>query len=352
MHSSDKARRWAKQVSPWVPALCFAVLALILTFFLSRLSAKKDPDGTAIAALAAFLVASVILAVAGRDILRRLKKISTEGIELQDAAETHSVSLEDARHDLGADIHDQGKKVSSRERWLFEKYSTALLGTSPKDLEDQEADDYRRTAFPVAAIARRLIGQEHKVLEMLRPIEELTHKFKDLSYDERHAIASAYYFAAVDERGIARDEDTGDDRRQVYQSTSTLLFVQARERFETLITEDRADASAHFALGWIFDELEYFDAAIAHDREAIRLAPEEYGTYGHQNMAVSYLKKGQNEEAIARLWLIQSGKHWQDIWTDKELEPLRNDSQFGPQFKALYDARISGVEPAWLCPDG
>ena len=65
--------------------------------------------------------------------------------------------------------------------------------------------------------------------------------------------------------------------------------------FQRLISIDPTIAAGHNQLGLIYDDLEEYDNAIRHYREALALDPDMAEV--HSNLGVSYYKMGKYREA-------------------------------------------------------
>jgi tetratricopeptide (TPR) repeat protein len=112
-----------------------------------------------------------------------------------------------------------------------------------------------------------------------------------------------------------RDDDNEDEAER------TFAYRRAANLLERAKAQDPTDAMIYYQLGWLYDELGRYDAAIAENGRAAELDPE-IAPSTFWNTAVSTLKTGDPGGAIAWLYRVPPGRIWREIAEDPELEPL------------------------------
>ena len=300
----------------------FASLAGVNAFLLWRIASRESPDGTTVASLAVITIVSLLLAFWGRDLVRRVRKIGSAGVEFHVWEDIEQIpELRDAPTPPNAALGGDAT-ISPQQAWPYELLSNLWyhLGVDATELSGLDLQRYRDMVLWLGKTALTQRGTHlRKALEVLRSIEDLA----DLGMDESYFLAMAYYRVAIHQE----DRDAEGSRAKFQRSVDLLKRV---------VKEDAADASSHYVLGYAYDELGRYDLAIKHDRKAVELDEGEYGTVGRWNEAVSLLKQEEPVEALAVLRQIPESASWDKIWEDDELAPLRHDPQLGDPFRELW----------------
>ncbi len=324
----DNLRRNSLSFDRILSFCLFMIVAGITSYFSWKHLHQGDPDSkVAIALLTATFVA-LLFAVWGRDLVRRLQKVGTAGIEFgvwQEIARIPELA-EPPRPHFDTETDPWGRrKLSSKQRWFYESGSNLLshlshLGVRGDELEGGELRRYRRIVLwvGIAALNER---ESAKAFEILKTIESL----RNLDYEEQFYLGTAYLWVALDEQ----DQSV----RQERMSRSSALL-------EGAVTQRPDQAPARFALAYVCDELYLYDQSIRQNREAIRLDPGRFHPWATCNLAISLLKQNDPGAALDALEDIQPGKWWIKICKDKELEELKDH----PRFIALCRANAGNPE--------
>ena len=201
-----------------------------------------------------------------------------------------------------------GDPLTARERWIYEGLSARFLQlelahVQMLDLKDAALERYRTLAFRLGYLAL-LNGDTAKAFDVLKLFEKLP----DARGDELFVLATV-----IAERADQAEADDAPDRMTAYREAAKLL-----ERAAGL---DPTDAMIAYQLGWLYDELGRYAAAIDANRRAAELNPE-LAPRTSWNTAVSVLKSGDPAGAIVCLESIPPGPIWRDIAQDEELAPL------------------------------
>ena len=292
------------------------------------------------ASLAVITIVSLLLAIWGRDLIRRVRKIGSAGVEFHVWEEIARIpELSDAPIPpafvlIGYTLPDcddrPQKSLSPQQEWHYELASNLWfhlhhLGVDATELSGLELRRYRDMVLWLGKTALTQRPHVNKALEVLRSIENLA----DLRRDESYYLAMAYLFVAAHEK--PRDKDGS---REKFQRSADLL--------QRIVKEDDSDASSHWALGYAYDELEDYDRAIMHDQQAVKLNEKEYGTFGRWNEAVSLIKQEKTAEALAVLRQIPESGCWKEICKDDELASLRDNPKFKDRFRDLCTKKSGG----------
>ena len=130
----------------------FASLAGVSAFLLWRVSSSESPDGTTVASLAVITIVSLLLAIWGRDLVRRVRKIGTAGVEFHVWEEIELIpDLHDAPTPPDAPLAGS-KKISPQQAWYYERLSNLWfhlhhLGVDATELSGLDLQRYRDMVF-------------------------------------------------------------------------------------------------------------------------------------------------------------------------------------------------------------
>lgn len=303
----------------------FTSLAGATAFLLWQVANGRNPDGTTVASLAVTTIVSLILAIWGRDLVRRVRKIGSAGVEFHVWEEIEQIpELRDAPKPPDALLGDD-VAISPQQEWQYERLSSLWLhlyrlGVDATELSGLDLRRYRDMVLWLGKTALTQGGTHlRKALEVLRSIENL----EDLGMDESYYLAMAYF-------SVAHHQQFRDPEG------SRAKFQRSVDLLKQVVKEDDSDASLHWTLGYSYDELGHYNLAIRHNRKAVELDEGKYGTIGRWNEAVSLLKQAKPVEALAVLSQIPESGSWDEIWEDDELAPLRDDPQFRNRFRELW----------------
>ncbi len=281
----------------------------------------------------------MLLAFGGQDFIGRIRRIGPGGVELeawQDITRIPEMA-EPPDPEYDGRTPWSTRDLSPQQRWFYERGSSLIFhlhhrGVDAYKLQGRDRDRYRRI---VLWVARAALNQREyfKAFETLQAIEHLP----DLNYDELFFLAVGYWFVAPDAKPDDEERDDEEGRRRRH------FLQRARRLLERATKESPSEAQAHWALGYIYDELGQYDRAIQENRVAIEKDSTHFHNWGYWNMAVSHLKKKDTQAAIAALEKIPAGEWWDEIRKDKELAPLEPEGE-GP-FGELCRTRAPGEDP-------
>lgn len=168
--------------------------------------------------------------------------------------------------------------------------------------------------------------QFQKALDILEPVVHL----RDVTYYEMFALATAHWYLAMSLK---------DSIGSAVEKAPNIVFhyKEAKRLLERAITSPNCEALAHFALGYVYDELDDYKLAIVQNQIAARTGEEPLPTWGHWSIAVSRLHQKDPARAIRALRRIRSDDdYWQEIWEDEELAALHTDPTHKHAFENLY----------------
>ena len=288
-------------------------------------------DRATVIALVAAAVVALVIAVGGPDLIRRVTKVGSGGIELgvwQDVARIPDVPTPalpkppyfgDSYFNSDCDWPDP-EPLSTEEEWLYQRGTTLVLhfdreGVTADDLTGRDLRRYTRIVHWVGSIA--LSQREiYKALELLTLIEHV----QGLELEELYTIARAYYDVANEELSAA----TSPQQKREYEDR----LLRAERLLRLALKRDPDHAPSHWYLGYIYDELGQYGRAIEHNKRAILNDRASFLNIGSWNLAVSLLKNEQPLEALEALREITGNACWSEIIADEELERLRRYPEF------------------------
>ena len=323
----------------------FGIIGIVSLIYAGFLVTKDD--GTAVVTLVGLALASAFLAVGGANLVGRITRFGPSGVELGPQE----------RHDIDRVLRAAGPppetfkpymyeylpqdpkspepwrskpQLSATQRWYYEVSTDLILhlqhgGLDPTKLPRDDLDRYRDLVLWLAQAA--LIDQEHvKAFELLKKIEPL----KEKSADELLHLGIVYLMTVI-------DGNVPDSRDYLLRAEG---FLEEATRKPPL------KADTHWFLGYVRDELGFYEPAVDANRDALRIDPK-FGPLANWNMAVSHLKLSSVDTARADLWAdtaladlerIVPGPWWAEIFEDSELRPLR-DGRHADRFRQLCDER-------------
>lgn len=301
----------------------------------STVEATTSDSATIIALVAATAVALVI-AVGGPDLIRRISKVGSGGVELgvwQDVARIPDMATPPSPIPplLGTDCGwPDPEPLSAEEDWLYQVGTTLVLHLDREGVtaDGLTGDDLRRFTRIVYWVGSTALNQNdrYKALELLKAIEHV----RGLNLSELYTIARAYHDVANDEmpdsKNVQSPEQKREYNRQRRDYEDKLLHS---ERFlQLVLSRDPDHAPSHWYLGYIYDELGQYDRAIKHNRLAISKDRAAFLNIGSWNLAVSFLKSGERRKALGALGEIAAKSCWKMIVVDDELADLQTDPKF------------------------
>ena len=265
-----------------------------------------------------------MFALGGPDLVRRVTKVGSGGIELgvwQDVARIPELlapptPLLPWGH--GSDtqsLRAEVEPLSKSEQWLYD-FATSLAlrlrheGVTTDDLNGDDLRRYRKIIFWVASAALNQ-DEVNKALDIVKAVERLP----DLERDELYVMAMVHFNVAVRDKAALRKSEYDEK------------IHRAAEQLRRALRQDADHAPSHFHLAYIYDDLKLYDRAIKHAELAIKF-DAAYANLANWTMAVSWLKKGDRRNALAALAEIRASKFWDEIWEDEELGGLRDDYIF------------------------
>ena len=281
-------------------------------------------DSAIIIALVAATVVALVIALGGSDLIRRVTKVGSGGIELgvwKEAARIPEFLAPPAPRPpdyWGGDCQELKRlELSKPNRWFYDIGTSLVLhmrheGVNPDELTGADLRRYRRIIYWVGSAALSQ-DQPDKALDILEAIEHVPN----LERDELYAVAIAQLSVAV-------REETFSGKSEEYMGK----IHRAADLLRRALRQDPDHAPSHWHLGYVYDELGFYDRAIKHDKLAIKFDATGYRNLSNWSMAVSFLKQGDKINALAAVGKITACKCWDEIWKDEELASLRDDKQF------------------------
>lgn len=313
----------------------FMAVAGVTSYFAWKHLSQDNPDSKVVIGLLTATLVALLFALSGRDLVRRLQKVGTAGIEFglwQEIARIADTNYldEDRLHLSSTTL--EGGELSHKQRWLYERAMSHYLhlkhsGVDIHELEGADLRSYRRL---ILWLGKRTLhtGRFQKALDILRPVDHL----RDVTHEEMFLLALAHWYLAIELDRSRDSEGTAIENDQ----DSVFHHMEARRLLERVITSPNREALAHFALGYVYDELREYNRAIEQNLIAVKMDPLRFHTWGYWTMAVSHLKSGDPKSAVEALEQIKSDDDdWQEIWEDEELADLRNHPEHGTAFAKL-----------------
>ena len=268
-----------------------------------------------------------MFALGGPDLIRRVTKVGSGGIELgvwQDIARIPDLATPPPpippTPEADCDWTWDPKPLTPEQDWLYQVGTTLVLhldreGVTADKLTGEDLRRFRRIVHWVGSTA---LSQNdiYKALEILKWIENV----RDLGVAELYVIARAYHDVANEELSEVQSIQESREYEDKLWRAERLLRLALRR--------DADHAPSHWYLGYIYDELGQYDRAIKHNELAIRHDHAKFNNIGSWNLAVSWVKKEEPEKALEALRAIKSDGCWSDIIEDAELKPLRQYPEF------------------------
>lgn len=292
-----------------------------------------DVDDTAVVGLMTLAAISLLACVGGPVLIRRITKVGPSGIEFDPSTRER---IDEVLHiptapDLTYPVYSKAigpwdfYALNGEQRWYYQAGTDALLhlqhrGIKATELGEDDLDRFRRLALGVAKAA--LIDDEvPKALALLKALEPLA----TLTSEELLFLATAYL--------LMSSAPYVKDRPRESQG----YLEQARRCIERAAKADPMHPMIQWTLGYVYDDVGYFNSAIAANRRSVEI-DGRFAPWAYWHIAISQLKMGNDHaRCMASLESVPPGKWWEDIWADPELEPLKSGDHAG-RFSELYEA--------------
>ena len=326
----------------------FTALTVLTIAVLGVLLARGKLDGEGAAVLMVVVAICALLAVGGSDLIDRIVKFGP--LELSGTASAQEELPEpladpnvrsNPTWEIPTDVSDASPWIRTPmtpyERWQYEQATIRLVRLRQQGQLQKAGrlEQFRGLILDVGEAALNEL-EFAKGLDMLRLLESLGEK----TVEELLSLGTAYLWAAPEDK----------QQRQKYLRKA-LLYLEETSR------ADRTSAITFWTLGYVYDELERYPAAISANEEAIRL-DLKFLPWANWHIAISLLKlaKQQQEmgnaeeataktnEAMEKVEEIPPGLWWQDLREDEELEDLRDHSDYKDKFSRLAKRRIAASD--------
>ena len=321
--------------------LAFSAVAVFIAAVAVALLCDDKLEATEAIGLLGLVVISVFLAVGGERLIRRITKFGPVEFELapeerDDIKEITGVAEQpyiesyfsrflpsEGSESSGEEWPPKPKKLSETQRWYYEVGTDLVLhldhrGLKVRQLSEDDREVYRRlvlwlakAALSEATLLDIVPVKPTELLKKLDPLEEKTAE--ELLY-----IGFGYLT-------MAPHLEREDDRRE-YLERSQVALEEAIQKLPNR-------AETHLLLGYVYDELRYYELAISANDEAVRI-DKRWALIAYWNRAVSNLNLGNQEAALEDLRKIGEGPWWQGICDDPELAPL-NEGEYAIEFEKL-----------------
>lgn len=317
--------------------LAFSAVAVFIAAVVVALLCDDKLEANGAIGLLGLVVISVFLAAGGERLIRRITKFGPVEFELAPEAKDDIKEIMGVWNppDIesyyfsrflpeGSDSSEEWPKkpaeLTETQRWYYEVGIDWVLhldhrGLNVRQLSEDDRDVYRRLVLWLAKAAlieaTLLVIVPVKSTELLKKLDPLEEK----TAEELLYIGLSYLQMAP----------LVDNHRKYWERSQVAL--------EEAIQKLPNRAETHFLLGYVYDELGYYELAINANDEAVRI-DKRWVVMAYWNRAVSNLKLGNQEAALEDLKKIREGPWWQGICEDAELA-LLNEGEYAIDFKKL-----------------
>lgn len=288
----------------------------------------EKPQGGSIVSLLIAAGVFVLCAIAGPDLLRKLRKIGpAEFTEEQSKSKLPTIyeEFEQPKVDPAADNPFPRRELTPPEMFEYEKLSHLLyhcfeeVKDPKKDLDPETRQNYR-SLIRLVGKAAHAMGHYTKSLDILRHLESLGEG--DLDAEELKRLGTAYIWAGF--------EVEGDKRRECWEKSVDYLN-RAKQK-------NPYNERTLFNLGWVLLSLGKHRGAIECMKASMDQNPE-VTPWAKWNIACSQVKLDDKSGAIETLEEIPPGPLWDHIGNDSDFAPLKADPQLGEKFRGLCQER-------------
>ncbi len=307
--------------------LAFSAVAVFIAAVVVALLCDDKLEANGAIGLLGLVVISVFLAAGGERFIRRITKFGPEGFELapEERDDIKAIAAVEEPPDIekyfsrflpeGSDSSDEWPKkpeeLTETQRWYYEVGIDWVLhldhrGLNVRQLSEDDREVYRRLVLWLAKAALSEATVQGvapvKFVELLKKLEPLEEK----TAEELFYLGFGYLNMAplVDKRR----EDAIWERSQV--------------ALEEAIQKLPNRAETHLLLGYVYDELRYYELAINENDEAVRI-DKRWAMIAYWHRAISNLKLGNQEAALEDLRKISMGPWWRVICEDSDLALLK-----------------------------